>query len=104
MIAISQMGHWVTLMVTTLAKHGGDFLGEPRRRLLFAFPFVALLHPGLWLTPLVFVAPWLALNTDQSGPIRMAAAGFCLWLFPFAGLIVKVLLRMRKQQDVATRI
>ncbi len=42
-------GHWLTLVMVSMAKHGGDFLGPPRRRLIGLLPFATLLHPGAWL-------------------------------------------------------
>jgi hypothetical protein len=37
------------LVLTSVAKHGGEFLGPPRRRLLGVLPIAAVLHPGLSL-------------------------------------------------------
>src|SRR5258706_14580420 len=42
-------GHWLTLVMVSMAKHGGDFLGPPRRRVICLPPFATLLHPCAWL-------------------------------------------------------
>src|SRR5258706_15827754 len=42
-------GHWLTLVMVSMAKHGGGFLGPPRRRLISLLPFATPLHPGAWL-------------------------------------------------------
>jgi hypothetical protein len=47
------VGRWLGLVLTSTAKHGGDFLGPPRRRLIAMLPFAAVLHPGLWLVLVV---------------------------------------------------
>src|SRR5258706_11635505 len=47
--ASSITGHWLTLVMVSMAKHGGDFLGPPRRRLIGLLPFATLLHPRAWL-------------------------------------------------------
>jgi hypothetical protein len=48
MFASSLLSKWLSLIHTTISKHGGDFLGAPKRRLLWALPFVLFLHPGAW--------------------------------------------------------
>ena len=44
-----QFTRWVALLYVSGSKEGGDFLGPPKRRLLWATPFLALLHPAPWL-------------------------------------------------------
>ena len=44
-----QITRWVGLLYVAASKEGGDFLGPPKRRLLWAAPFISLLHPTPWL-------------------------------------------------------
>lgn len=50
-LLLSVISHWTTLLVTVVGKHGGDFLGPPKRRLLWAAP-LAIVHPA----PILIVA------------------------------------------------
>jgi hypothetical protein len=83
-------------VATTLAKHGGDFLGEPKRRLLWACPFVSLIHPGFWLASLVFILPWLFLTNQLSAFTQAVAAGFLLPSVFFGVLVVITLRRVKR--------
>ena len=56
----SALTHWVALLHTTLAKHGGSFLGPPVRRLLLATPLVVLFHPVPYLIVALLVISVLA--------------------------------------------
>jgi hypothetical protein len=56
----SAFTHWIALLHTTLAKHGGSFLGPPGRRLFLAVPFVFLLHPVPYLTVALLLVSALA--------------------------------------------
>jgi hypothetical protein len=44
-LLVSVISHWAALLVTVLGKHGGDFLGPPKRRLLWAAPLVQVQGP-----------------------------------------------------------
>ena len=73
-----QVTRWVALLYVSGAKEGGDFLGPPKRRLVWAIPFVGLLHPAPWM---VGVLGFLAFRAFRSnGP-----AG---WKWFFGGLLV----------------
>lgn len=60
-LVVPQILRWVALLSVATAKQGGDFLGPPRRRLLWVVPFVVLFHPA----PYVIIA-------------LIVSAGFCL--------------------------
>jgi hypothetical protein len=55
MIFMSPFVHWLALVQTSFAKHGGNFLGPAKRRLLPTAPFVILLHPVPYLTAALVV-------------------------------------------------
>ena len=74
-LLVSAISHWAALLVTVLGKQGGDFLGPPKRRLLWAAP-LAIVHP----------APFLMVAALMGG----AMAGLALlgrsWEWFFVGL------------------
>jgi hypothetical protein len=70
-----QMFRWGTLLWVTTTTHGGDFLGAPRRRLLWFFPFVLLLHPAPYIAALVVLVTVWALQGKLGS----------IWLWPLAG-------------------
>jgi hypothetical protein len=72
---------WVGLLYVSQAKDGGDFLGPPKRRLLWALPVFALLHPAPWL---VGATAFVAFRAFRAG----AASG---WRWFFGGLILALL-------------
>lgn len=47
-LLLSVVGHWAAVLGAVLGKHGGDFLGPPKRRLLWAAP-LAIVHPAPFL-------------------------------------------------------
>jgi hypothetical protein len=51
----TQMLRWGALLWVSTTTHGGDFLGPPKRRLLWVLPFVLLLHPAPYLIAFVVV-------------------------------------------------
>ena len=77
-----QFTRWIGLLYVSVSKQGGDFLGPPKRRLLWAIPFVALLHPAPWL---VAAAALFAVRA-----LRSEAEGSGVWFF--CGLSIALLL------------
>jgi hypothetical protein len=49
---------WSSLLVTTLGRSEGPFLPSRRRRLIWGFPLVALLHPAPYLVIGAVIAVW----------------------------------------------
>ena len=76
----TQLLRWGALLWVSTTTHGGDFLGPPKRRLLWVFPFVLLLHPTPYLVAFVVVFTVLALQGK--------VGSFWLWLL--AGFYVYV--------------
>ena len=58
---VQQFLRWIALLSVAVSKQGGDFLGPPRRRLLWAVPCVLFVHPGMYAIGalLVITAFWL---------------------------------------------
>ena|ERR1700683_441094 len=48
-LIVPQLFRWIFLVHTKVALQEGDFLGPPKRRLLWATPFVLLMHPAPYL-------------------------------------------------------
>jgi hypothetical protein len=52
----TQILRWVLLLRVSAARHSGDFLGPPKRRVLWALPAIAFLHPAPYMVlAVVFV-------------------------------------------------
>lgn len=80
----AQLTRWAVLLYVSASKDGGDFLGPPKRRLLWAAPVVALLHPAPWMAGM---AVFLAIGAFRA----QAASG---WAWFFGGLTLAILLMM----------
>jgi hypothetical protein len=104
LFATTQIFRWISLLSITLAKHGGDFLGEPKRRFLWACPFVSLLHPGFWLASLVFIVPWVLLTGELSPFTRGAAIGLLVHMSFFGAAFGIAAMRIRQKKVEAKRI
>jgi len=76
----TQMSRWGVLLWVSTIKHGGDFLGPPKRRLLWAFPFILLLHPAPYLVVFLVVGTVWALQ-GKVAP---------LWLWLLGGFYVYI--------------
>jgi hypothetical protein len=50
MFFLSPFVHWLALVQTSWAKHGGIFLGPPKRRLFPSVPLAVVFHPIPYLT------------------------------------------------------
>ena len=80
----TQFTRWVVLLHAAASKEGGDFLGPPRRRLLWAIPFLALLHPAPWLLGAMVFLAFRTLGADAAGA----------WPWFFGGLVIALLVMM----------
>ena len=103
-LLIMQLSRWGLLLYVNVTKHGGDFLGEPRRRLLWAFPFVALLHPALWALVAVL---WSALHVLRHGASSFQwglLVGASLYLVPMLLSAVVMLFRVASGPKPPARI
>jgi hypothetical protein len=62
MIFMSPFVHWLALVQTSWAKHGGVFLGPDKRRLLPIPPFVIFFHPVPYLIVALIVVSILVVS------------------------------------------
>ena len=83
LLVMSQISRWVVLLVNATQRHGGDFLGPAKRRLLWTMP-LTLLHPGLWLLVLI---PWLSVRV-------FTTSSHSGWRWFFGGLAIGCLLQI----------
>lgn len=75
------------------SKHGGDFLGPPKRRLLWATPALALLHPAPWLIGVAAVLGFRTFRADSTEG----------WGWFFGGLSLAFLLMILSTMAVLVR-
>jgi hypothetical protein len=73
-----QFTRWLGLIAVSGSKLGGDFLGEPKRRLLWAAPFVALLHPAPWFMCAAGILGYRAFRYGGWGASDWFFVGSCL--------------------------
>jgi hypothetical protein len=93
MLLWTQLTRWVGLLYVSCSKLGGDFLGPPKRRLLWAVPIVGLLHPAPWL---FFAAVFFGIRAYRSH----AAEG---WAWLFGGLALAILFMILSTVVTLTR-
>jgi hypothetical protein len=78
-IFMSPFVHWLALVRTSFAKHGGIFLGPAKRRLLPTAPFVVLFHPVPYLIVAVIVISMLAVSGSITRDWWWFLGGFYLY-------------------------
>ena len=85
MFFMSPLVHWLALIQSTLAKHGGVSPGPAKRRLLTVVPFAVFLHPVPYLVvALVFISVRTVSGSVSSdwwwflGGLYLYAAGISL--------------------------
>jgi len=100
---VPQFVRWICLVVTTVAPQEGDFLGPPRRRLLWATPFVLLMHPAPYLLVGIF---WVAVRAAMGlvpYPWPPILAGFCAGVVLTALSMVLRLLRLHRLRSACRK-
>lgn len=96
-LTVSRVLHWVALIRTTVGKLGGDFLGAPKRRLIWATPFVLLLHPALYLVLGLLVVSVLEIGGRLPAGWRWFVAGFYAYAV-LGGLLALNVMRKRRSR------
>jgi hypothetical protein len=81
MMLWAQFTRWVGLLLVSGSKDGGDFLGPPKRRLIWVIPFLALVHPAPWL---LGAAIFFAFRSIRGA----TGAG---WIWFFGGVVLALL-------------
>jgi hypothetical protein len=97
MVSLGPILHWAVLFRTTLGLHGGDFLGPPKRRLLWAAPFVLLFHPVPFFVVGACVVTVLAALGRLSSGWLWFLAGFYTYAL-LMGLLVLASLRKARRR------
>jgi hypothetical protein len=90
--------YWAVLLHTSTIRHSGDFLGAPRRRLLWFTPFVFLLHPVPYLIVGFLVVSVMALLGTISRTWLWFVGGAYVYLL-FMGTFVASTLRRRRKRS-----
>jgi hypothetical protein len=96
-LAIQQFLRWVALFSVATAKQGGDFLGPPRRRLLWVVPFVVVFHPGLSMIGALIVSTRFFLLTRPGGELGWFLVGLYIYVIVFGLLIASNYRRIRRK-------
>ncbi len=88
MIFMSPFVHWLALVHTSFAKHGGIFLGPAKRRLLPTAPFVVLLHPVPYMTVALIVISVLVVSGSFAKGWWWFLGGFYLYVASVSLLVL----------------
>lgn len=99
-VVVAQWLRCAALFLVAFSRHGGDFLGPPRRRLLWISPFVVLFHPGGYLLIALLVVTGLYLQNLVASGWGWFLAGFYVYMV-FVGLSVAS--RYRRIRSAETR-
>jgi hypothetical protein len=101
---VSRVLHWTSLTRTSLGKLGGAFLGAPKRRLIWATPFVILLHPGLYLVLGLVAIYILAIAGQLPVGWRWFLAEFYAYAVLGGLLVFKVLHKRRSRRNQQSKL
>lgn len=93
-LAVSRILQWVTLIRTCVGKLGGDFLGAPKRRLIWVTPLVSLFHPAPYLVVGLLAASVLAVTGRLPAGWRWFLGGFYAYAL-VGGLLLLNVMRKR---------
>ena len=92
----TQMMRWGALLWVSTTTHGGDFLGTPKRRLLWVLPFVLLLHPAPYFIAFVVVFTVSAFQGKVGSVWLWLLGGFYVYVV-IAGLIMLKSYRLQRR-------
>ena len=96
-ILLMQLIRWGLLVWVSTTRHGGDFLGQPKRRLIWSVPLVAL-HPAPYLFVGACFGMYRLLRDGPGIPAASILIGFVTYL-AFAGWAGYVAFRRRKIKE-----
>jgi len=103
MFTVTRILHWVLLVYTSFAKLGGDFLGPPSRRLLWATPFVVILHPIPYFLLAALALAMLALTGRVSRGWLWFTGGFFTYALLAVLLAFRAVRIRRGRVDAASK-
>jgi uncharacterized membrane protein YhhN len=98
-LVIQQILRWITLLSVATAKQGDDFLGPPRRRLLWVVPFVVFFHPGLYMIGALIVSTGFCLLNRPGGESGWFLLGLCFNVIVSGLLIASKYRRIRRKSQ-----
>jgi len=101
MVLVPLLLRWAVLVHTTFKLHGGDFLGAPKRRLLWAAPFVLLLHPALYFVAVLVVLSISAVRGRISEGWLWVTVGFCAYSLFIGMFTALTVMKVRKRARTA---
>jgi hypothetical protein len=93
----TQILRWGALVWASTTTHGGDFLGPARRRLLWVFPFVLLLHPVPYLVAFAVVFTIWAFQGKVGGIWLLLVGGFYAYVV-LASLMALRMYRLQRRR------
>lgn len=95
-IVLPQMLRWFSLIYTAITPQEGDFLGPPKRRLLWAAPFLFLVHPTPYLIIGLIAVSALTLFGRMPAPWAWLLLGFYSYAAFLSLLVIVKLKRIRR--------
>lgn len=98
-LVVRQILRWIALLSVATAKQGGDFLGPPRRRLLWVVPFVVFFHPGLYVIGALIVSASFCLLNWSGGGWSWFLVGLYIYVIVFGLLIASKYRRIRRKSQ-----
>jgi hypothetical protein len=99
-LVIAQITRWAALVCVSAGRHGGDFLGAPKRRLLWVLPFALLLHPALYLVGSVIFL-MVAILRGKVGIIWFWFLGGLYVYIVVSGLVLLRAYRFQSRRPIA---
>ena len=103
MFVVTQWLRYAALFLVAFNRHGGDFLGPPRRRLLWISPFVVLFHPGVYLLIALLVVTGLYLQNRVASGWGWFLAGFYVYIVFLVLSLASRYRRIRRQTKSSSR-
>jgi hypothetical protein len=95
-ILIPVIMRWILLIHTSITTQSGDFLGPPRRRLLWFAPAVFLFHPAPYIVIALLVASVRAAIGRVSTGWLWFLVGFYAYAVMIGFLVVPRVLALRR--------
>lgn len=103
-LIVKQVLQWIALLSAATTKQGGDYLGPPRRRLLWVAPFVVILHPGLYIISALVIITAFYVLSRLHGEWGWFLLGLYIYVILVGLSIASRYRRVRRsQQDSETR-
>jgi hypothetical protein len=102
LVVVPLLLRWLALLRLTFGLHGGDFLGPPKRRLLWAVPLIFLVNPAPYFLAGAVVIAVLTIRGRISGGWGWLLLGFGASAIYMAAIIAAgTVLRVRKRGGTA---